>query len=78
MLIASADPVIYDINSESYLSGRLGQGRVDIEKALDAELFPSIEFVDMDITLLDGDDDLVHPGEAIELRTILYNNESLG
>ncbi len=78
MLIASADPVIYDINSESYLSGRLGQGRVDIEKALDAELFPSIEFVDMDITLLDGDDDLVHPGEAIELRTILYNNEIWG
>ncbi len=78
MLIASADPVIYNINTESYLSGRLGQGRVDIEKALDAGLFPLMEFVDIDITLLDGDDDLIHPGEAIELRTILYNNEIWG
>ena len=39
MLIASSDPVIYDINTESYLNGRLGHGRVDIEKALDSELF---------------------------------------
>lgn len=78
MLIASSDPVIYDINTESYLNGRLGHGRVDIEKALDSELFPSIEFVDMDITLLDGGDNIIHPGEAIELRTILFNDETWG
>ena len=78
MLLASADPVIYNINAESYLNDRLGRGRVDIEKAIEAGLFPSMEFVDLDITILDGEDDLIHPGESIELRTILYNNEIWG
>ena len=78
MLLASADPVIYNINTESYLDDRLGRGRVDIEKALEVGLFPSMEFVDLDITILDGEDDLIHPGESIELRTILYNNETWG
>jgi hypothetical protein len=78
MLIASADPGIYNVNSEGYLNGMLGSGRVDCEKALEAGLYPSMEFVDMDITVLDGSDDVINPGETIELRTILYNNETWG
>ncbi len=78
MLLASSDPVIYSVNTESYLEGRLGRGRVDIEKALDAGLFPQIEFVDLDIMIIDGEDDEINAGESIELRTILYNNETWG
>ena len=78
MLLATADPIIYSINSESYLQGQLGRGRVDILKAVEVALFPQIEFVDVDIAVLDGSDNDINPGESIELRAILYANEIWG
>jgi len=78
MLLATSDPIIYTINSEQYLQGQLGRGRVDILKAVEVALFPQIEFVDIDIAVLDGSDDNINPGESIELRTILYASEDWG
>ena len=49
MIVATADPVIYEVNTEEYIQGKLGSGRVDALKAITTELFPKIELVDMDI-----------------------------
>ena len=45
MVLGTSDPIIYSINSENYLEGKLGQGRVDALKAVTASLFPKIEFI---------------------------------
>ncbi len=78
MIVATADPVIYNQNSESYLQGRLGTGRVDILKAIETGLFPKLEFIANDIIPVTGQDNDVNPGEIAELRTILVNNEDWG
>ncbi len=78
MIIATADPGIYSINSESYLQNRLGSGRVDILKAIEVGLFPKLEYVANDVQPISGSDNDVNPGETVELRIILVNNENWG
>ena len=34
MIIATADPIIYQMNTEEYIQGKLGAGRVDALKAI--------------------------------------------
>ena len=57
MVLATADPIIYSVNSESYLEGRLGTGRVDSYYALITPLFPNIEIAGEDI--ISGNDNVI-------------------
>ena len=76
MILATADPVIYTVNSESYLEGRLGTGRVDTYAALTTPLFPKIEYAGED--LIAGNDNIINPGEQVEIFIILFNNSEWG
>ena len=76
MVLATADPVIYTVNSESYLQGMLGTGRVDAYTALTTPLFPKIEYVGED--LLSGDDNIINSGEEAEIFIILFNDPEWG
>ena len=76
MVLATADPVIYQVNTENYLQGMLGHGRVDAYQALITPLFPKIEYVGED--LIAGNDNIINPGEEVELFIILFNNPEWG
>ena len=78
MILATANPAIYSINSEPYLQDRLGSGRVDVYKSLQIGLFPQIEYAGEDIFIYDDLDGELNPGETAELRFILYNHEDWG
>jgi len=76
MVLGTADPIIYSVNSENYLQGMLGTGRVDSYYAITTPLFPKIEYVGEDI--LSGGDQIIQPGEQCELFIILFNNPDWG
>ena len=76
MVLETADPIIYTVNSESYLDGRLGKGRVDAYYALTTPLFPKIEYVGEDI--ISGGDNTINAGETAEIFVILFNNPEWG
>ena len=78
MVLATADPVIYSVNSENYLNGMLGKGRVDALKAISTPLFPKIEYSGEDINIINDFDGNINPGENIELSVILFNNPEWG
>jgi hypothetical protein len=78
MVLGTADPVIYDINTENYLQGKLGKGRVDALAAISTELFPKLEFVDIDMSINGDTNGEINPGESVEIRTILFNNPEWG
>jgi len=78
MILATADPVLYNVNQENYLEGKLGSGRIDAEKVLETGLFPKINYVGEDVFILDGNDDIINPGESIEMLVILLNDEDWG
>ena len=78
MILGTADPVIYDVNPEQYLQNKLGRGRVDALAAVTTELFPQLEFVDIDISILSDFNGEINQGETVELRTILFNNPDWG
>tara|TARA_B100001123_G_C15323690_1_gene1028794 strand:+ start:90 stop:2165 length:2076 start_codon:yes stop_codon:yes gene_type:complete len=77
MILATSDPVIYDINS-NYLDGKIGEGRVDALRALSTPLFPKIELAEIDYYVIDGDDAAIDPGETVHLTTILFNDIEWG
>ena len=78
MIIETADPIIYQINSSSYLEGRLGKGRVDVYNALTTPLYPKLNFVDIDLFMLEGNDNLIHQGELAQLSVIIWNEDNWG
>ena len=78
MVLATADPIIYTINSESYLDGMLGKGRVDSYKALSTPLFPKIEYSGEDMIIVNDSNGTINPGEQLELSLILFNNPEWG
>ena len=78
MVLATADPIIYDVNSENYLDGMLGKGRVDTYKAIQTPLFPKIEYAGEDIFILNDFDGNINPGEEIELSVVLVNDSTWG
>jgi len=78
MVLATSDPVIYDVNSENYLDGMLGKGRVDAYKAIQTPLFPKIDYAGEDIYILNDSDGNINPGEEIELSVVLVNDPSWG
>ena len=75
MIVATANPIIYEVNPENYIQGKLGSGRVDALKAVTTDLFPKIELVDTEIIM---DNDEIYVGDTIELITVLYNNDNWG
>ena len=78
MVLGTSDPIIYSVNTENYLSGKLGKGRVDALKAVTTPLFPKIDLVDTDLYIINDSNGLVEQGETVEVRTILVNNEEWG
>jgi len=76
MVLGTANPIIYDVNSENYLEGMLGTGRVDSYYALTTPLFPNIELVGEDI--ISGNDEILNIGETAEIFLILFNNPNWG
>ena len=78
MIVATADPIIYSINSENYLNGRLGSGRVDILQALSTELYPKIELAGYDYEIINNSDGTLSPGDELHLFIVLYNQEDWG
>ena len=67
MIVATANPIIYEVNPENYIQGKLGSGRVDALKAVTTDLFPKIELVDTEIIM---DNDEIYVGDTIELITV--------
>ena len=68
--------IIYSVNSESYLQGMLGTGRVDTYYAITTPLFPKIEYIGEDI--ISGNDDIINNGEQTEIFIILFNDPEWG
>lgn len=78
MILATADPVNYEVNTEGYLQGMLGYGRVDALKAISTPLFPKFDLAGIDIFLPNDPSGVISPGDYIELMVILFNNEDWG
>ncbi len=78
MILATADPVIYDVNPESYLQGKLGRGRVEALMAVSTPLFPKFEMVGTDIFIPENPGGTVIPGDNLEVMVILLNDEDWG
>ncbi|MDP7028010.1 MAG: S8 family serine peptidase [Candidatus Marinimicrobia bacterium] len=78
MILATADPVIYEVNTESYLQDKLGKGRVDALQAVSTPLFPKFEMVGTDIFLPDNPGGVITPGSNLEVMVILLNDENWG
>ena len=78
MVLETANPVIYDANTETYLQGMLGRGKVDALNAITTPLFPKLQYSGEDITILNDNDGSINPGEQINLSVILFNNTNWG
>ena len=78
MVIQTANPIIYNINTETYLQGMLGKGKVDALAALSTPLFPKLEYSGEDLNIINDFDDDINPGDQIELSLILFNNPNWG
>ena len=75
-IIESADPFIYEVNTDDYLQGRLGTGMVDVYYAIGGDVFPSMLYVGHTLTMQTGDGDTeLNPGESAQLRITLGNEE---
>ena len=75
-IISTADPVIYEINTDEYLQGNLGSGMVDVHKAIGASNFPYLYYYSQSLLNITGDGDAVlNPGESSELRITIGNTE---
>jgi hypothetical protein len=78
MILATADPVIYEVNTESYLQGKLGRGRVDALQAVSTSLFPKFDLIGTDIFIPDNPGGDILPGSTLEVMVILLNDENWG
>jgi len=75
-LLETADPAIYDINTEDYLQGRLGVGRPDVFAAIASGAFPSLSVQSYSLQLTEDDGDgVLNPGESAKMRVIIANSE---
>ena len=78
MILATADPIIYSVNPESFLEGKLGRGKIDMLKAISTPLFPKLELAGEDITILNDNDGQINIGESLEYRVIILNDPDWG
>ena len=78
MLLATADPGIYNTNPESYLENRLGRGKIDMLKAISTPLFPKLEIAAEDISIINDNNGEINIGEVIEYSVIIFNDPDWG
>ncbi len=78
MILATADPIIYEVNTESYLQGKLGRGRVDALQGVSTPLFPKFDLIGTDIFLPESPGGDIIPGSNLEVMVILLNDENWG
>ena len=78
MLLATADPSIYNVNPETYLDNCLGKGKVDMLKAIITPLFPKLEIAGEDISIINDNNGEINIGESIEYRVIIFNDPEWG
>ena len=78
MLLATADPIIYSVNPESFLEGKLGRGKVDMLKAISTPLFPKLEIAGEDISIINDNDGQINIGESLEYRIVIFNDPTWG
>ena len=79
MIVATADPRVYTVNTEGYLQGKLGAGRVDAYRSLLTPLFPKIEIAAIDYQIIGGNsDNIIDAGESLNLSTVLLNDFEWG
>ena len=79
MIVATADPRTYTVNTEGYLQGKLGAGRVDVYRSLLTPLFPKIDIAAIDYEIIGGNsDNIIDAGESLNLSTILLNDPEWG
>ena len=78
MLLATADPFIYNVNPENSLENKLGRGRVDMLKAISTPLFPKLEIAGEDITIINDNNEEINIGETIEYRVVIFNDPEWG
>ena len=67
MILETSDTTIYEINSENYLQGNLGNGRIDLEKALATPLFPLFTTSINTIEVLNDFDGLASAGDTLQI-----------
>ena len=78
MVIETSNPIIYSTNTETYLQNMLGHGKVDALAALSTPLFPKLEYSGEDLNIVNSSDNIINPGEQIQLSLILFNNPDWG
>ena len=79
MIIATSDPRIYNVNSENYLYGKLGTGRVDAFRAISTPLFPRIDVIAVDYQVTNGNsDNIIDAGETLNISTVILNDPEWG
>ena len=79
MIIATSDPRIYNVNSENYLYGKLGTGRVDAFRSISTPLFPKIDVIAVDYQVINGNfDNIIDAGETLNISTVILNDPEWG
>ena len=79
MIIATSDPRIYNVNSENYLYGKLGTGRVDAFRSISTPLFPKIDVIAVDYQVINGNsDNTIDAGETLNISTVILNDPDWG
>ena len=78
MVMQTANPIIYNVNTETYLQGMLGEGKVDALAALSTPLFPKLDYSGEDLNIINDSDGDINPGDQIQLSLILFNDPNWG
>ena len=79
MIMATADPRVYNVNNENYLNGKLGTGRVDAFRSIVTPLFPKIDVIAIDYQITEGNsDNIIDAGETLNLSTVILNDSDWG
>lgn len=75
-VLETADDFIYDLNTEDYLQGRLGQGMVDVNTAIGAGYLPSLSYYNHTYVWVEDDGDgVLNPGEIVRTRIVIQNEQ---
>jgi len=74
MIIETSNANIYQINSQEYLQGNLGYGRLDIESALITPLFPELSISLNTINIINDFDGIASAGDTIEITINIQNS----
>lgn len=78
MIIETTDSSIYNINSEYYLQGNLGQGRLNLETALLTPLFPKFTTSINTMNILNDIDGIASAGDSIQITLNLHCSNNWG